>query len=587
MKFNLLRGKCVNALISALLSTTMVFSLAPLNGAIVNAAEEEMDTTNVYFDMHGHGTAPDPLLDVYGIVKGPAKPTAEGYYFAGWYYDENFTLLYEFDYADPNYYLGGDDITLHAKWIDVADCATIYLDVPDSAYLIDDSVHNNYINITDGMLIPAGNYTFRTTELSKSFRSFTVNGSDDLERDSLGRIVLKGGDVVSISNKFETVSNTVTITVDDEDLEEVENAFGYMVYPDSNSEYGYTYYYSLPTESIVVEAGYGIDLIFDENIENISVKANGKTIKSDGYNSFGIVPFEDTEIKISIVKESEIEPEPTPVVTPEPTPVVTPESTPVVTPAPTTPSPVPSSKELVSNFTERLYETCMNRPSDASGKEYWENQLNSGVTGADVAKMFIYSDEFNQAALSDEEFVTSLYEVFMGREPDNGGFEYWVNQLESGTSRDSIVDGFVNSNEWANVCFLAGIESGGSGEVTVVKEPTAENISFTNRLYETCLGRDADQEGLDFWAGELANKKMTGTEVAYGFFFSEQFINKNLSDKDFVNTLYSTILGRAADPDGFDFWMNQLANSDRQTVFYQFAGCSEFGRICDAAGIAR
>lgn len=254
---------------------------------------------------------------------------------------------------------------------------------------------------------------------------------------------------------------------------------------------------------------------------------------------------------------------------------------------PKLPSTVLVNNVMVDSFAERLYTTCMGRTSDPAGKGHWITQLQSGMSGADVAKQFFFSKEFIDFDLSDEDYVKRLYLTFMDREADQGGLDHWTSQLAAGQTREYVFYGFVNSQEWANVCLDAGIVSGGSAVSYSTKEPSAQTKEFATRLYTTCLQRDADPVGLDYWAKELANMRKSGTDVAFGFFFSQELTNKNIDDNDFITRLYRTFMGREPDDAGFSFWQTELANSDRKTIFYRFAACGEFANICSDAGIIR
>ena len=82
--------------------------------------------------------------------------------------------------------------------------------------------------------------------------------------------------------------------------------------------------------------------------------------------------------------------------------------------------------------------------------------------------------------------------------------------------------------------------------------------------------------------------KISGTEAAYGFFFSKEFKDKNLSDEEFIKRLYKTFMDRDPDSAGFNDWKGRLANgASREDVFYGFANSTEFGNICASYGIVR
>lgn len=110
--------------------------------------------------------------------------------------------------------------------------------------------------------------------------------------------------------------------------------------------------------------------------------------------------------------------------------------------------------------------------------------------------------------------------------------------------------------------------------------------SFVGRLYTVALGRQYDSAGLNDWTNKLVKGEMTGAEVAQGFFFSQEFRNKNLSDADYVDTLYRTMFNREADSEGRADWLDALTNGmSREFVFRGFAQGVEFKNLCDSFGI--
>ncbi|MBR1797301.1 MAG: DUF4214 domain-containing protein [Clostridiales bacterium] len=121
---------------------------------------------------------------------------------------------------------------------------------------------------------------------------------------------------------------------------------------------------------------------------------------------------------------------------------------------------------------------------------------------------------------------------------------------------------------------------------TVRVSDTTPVRDFATRLYSVALNRAPDATGLDYWTNRLSNRSITGTQAAYGFFFSNEFINSNLSNEEYVTRLYRTFLGRDPESQGYAYWMNRLANgASRRDVFYGFSGSSEFAGICAYAGI--
>lgn len=79
----------------------------------LSVASEYVSCT-VTFDVQGHGTAPEKVIDVKvgSVVAKPKDPVAEGYRFDGWYVNAACTKEWKFD-TD----IVQSDMTLYAKWL--------------------------------------------------------------------------------------------------------------------------------------------------------------------------------------------------------------------------------------------------------------------------------------------------------------------------------------------------------------------------------------------------------------------------------------------------------------------------------------
>ena len=112
----------------------------------------------------------------------------------------------------------------------------------------------------------------------------------------------------------------------------------------------------------------------------------------------------------------------------------------------------------VEAFVTRFYQQCLGRVPDQAGLTGWVNALTAGtLSGADVANGFILSDEFINRYTTNEDFVTILYRAFFDREPDAAGYSGWLTNLYGGNSRAEVLNGFVSSQEFNNLCDRYGI----------------------------------------------------------------------------------------------------------------------------------
>jgi hypothetical protein len=82
----------------------------------------------------------------------------------------------------------------------------------------------------------------------------------------------------------------------------------------------------------------------------------------------------------------------------------------------------------------RLYRSTFNRLPDNAGLKFWIEVMEKGTTLKDVAARFLVSPEFAVlygATITNELFVTALYQNALRRQPDAVGYAYWVNALNS------------------------------------------------------------------------------------------------------------------------------------------------------------
>lgn len=115
----------------------------------------------------------------------------------------------------------------------------------------------------------------------------------------------------------------------------------------------------------------------------------------------------------------------------------------------------------IEAFVTRFYAECLGRQPDQAGLDYWADSLVSGAsTGADVAYGFVYSDEFQANVMTDEEYLDVLFTAFFNRDPDPSGRSYWLGFMDGGASRLEVLAGFVNADEFRDLCNQYGIAAG-------------------------------------------------------------------------------------------------------------------------------
>ena len=106
----------------------------------------------------------------------------------------------------------------------------------------------------------------------------------------------------------------------------------------------------------------------------------------------------------------------------------------------------------VTRFVNRNYLYALERKGEASGLNYWcEQIINRKQTPKQCAQSFVFSKECVNRNLNNREFVEMLYRLYMGREADQGGLNYWLGQMNKGMSRQKVANNFANSKEFKNI----------------------------------------------------------------------------------------------------------------------------------------
>ena len=139
----------------------------------------------------------------------------------------------------------------------------------------------------------------------------------------------------------------------------------------------------------------------------------------------------------------------------------------------------------------------------------------------------------------------------------------------------------INSAEFVQICKNCGITAGSMD----LKENRDRNVGLTGfvaRQYTKALGRAFDVEGINYWTGEILDGRYSIIDVCTdGFFHSKEFLNKNLSNEEYVKVLYRTFFDREYDEPGLQYWMLQMKTGamSRNQILYNFAASSEFQNI--------
>lgn len=243
----------------------------------------------------------------------------------------------------------------------------------------------------------------------------------------------------------------------------------------------------------------------------------------------------------------------------------------------------------IEDFVARLYRTLLLREPDPIGLAEWSEVLRSKKeTGADIVAGFVFSKEFAGNAYSDEKYIEVLYNAVLGRQSDAAGLADWCGELQEGLSRTYVCAGFVGSQEFDKLCHSYNIETG-RVKLNDVADLYPEMTKFVTRAYRLILGRAPDKSGLNAWVTQLSTGKNSGADIIRGFIESREFIDKKLSDDDYIVVLYKAVLNREPDNDGKQEWLDVMhgEGASRLAVLKGFIESAEFTKLCEFYGIKR
>ena len=198
-------------------------------------------------------------------------------------------------------------------------------------------------------------------------------------------------------------------------------------------------------------------------------------------------------------------------------------------------------------YVANVYQLLLSRAPDASSS-VWVNALNNGVSAA----TFVLSIEHSTEYLNGQ--VSSLYNSYLGRNPEPAGAQAWTNFLQTGGTLEQVAAAITGSDEYFQL-------AGGT------------NQGFVFGLYTEVLHRtSAVSEGgeLAGWIAALDNGTPR-TAVAGAFLTSLEYRANRIVQPD-----YMTFLLRPADDGGVAAWVNALnAGATDQQVLSQIFGSAE------------
>lgn len=231
----------------------------------------------------------------------------------------------------------------------------------------------------------------------------------------------------------------------------------------------------------------------------------------------------------------------------------------------------------------RLYGAVFAREPDAGGFAFWVNELETNTRNLrEIADAMVgVSPEFTATYgdLANGPFVDQLYLNVQNRPGEVAGAAFWTSELDAGNrTRGGVVLGFSESVEYR-------VATGSTDPV--------------GRLYCAFFLRNPDASGEAFYQAQYLTAERSLTNIAQEFTQSPEFTDTYgaLTDRQFVELIYKNVLGRdlpLTEIGGPAFWTGQLSTGvrNRGQVMVEFSESPEYGDLwtsgapCPTAGNA-
>lgn len=149
--------------------------------------------------------------------------------------------------------------------------------------------------------------------------------------------------------------------------------------------------------------------------------------------------------------------------------------------------------------------------------------------------------------------VEAIYQAVLGRSADASGLEFWSARLQAGVTPTQVA-------------------------IAIAREPEGWRNAVADS-YLIALGRDADPDGLRYWTEAMRRSQeqpylvgwLLASPEADGL-ARDAFPEAETGTEAYVEYLYATLLSRASDEAGRDFWVQRISSAPNENLSRLSAG---------------
>lgn len=211
------------------------------------------------------------------------------------------------------------------------------------------------------------------------------------------------------------------------------------------------------------------------------------------------------------------------------------------------------------------------------------------ITAADVLADFFAEKKYSEGNEGIREYIRDLYTyVLLKQEVSDSDIAACEKYYDYGMSEKFIFSRFISSSEFSDKCSAWEIKRG-SVELDEYRDQNENITHFIQRIYNICLGRKADTEGLNAWTGQLVKKSLTASEIMKFFITSKEYTSSHSSDEEYIAMLFRLLLDREAEESEIKEAVAETLSKGyvREAVLRKYTLSDEFTKMCSDYGVER
>lgn len=228
---------------------------------------------------------------------------------------------------------------------------------------------------------------------------------------------------------------------------------------------------------------------------------------------------------------------------------------------------------LVRHF----YNAALGREPEPGAVDAWINgyflyslysEIDVRFIGREMGRIFFFSQEYANRKRDNAGFIRDCYQAFLWRDPSQAELSAWLAGIWDRTQALTIFSESEEFGDLMSVRWFPGYEG----------KPIR---NFVTTMYVGFLDRLPDCGGLDSWSDEMeraADKRQASKDMALAILHSAEYRARKDSTGETVTRLYRAIMGRFPGSKEVDYWALEITSGRRtvEQVVETFCNTQEF-----------